>query len=79
MRSTCNHTAMTLEDRTSPEEGDVERGSIWAKCRIGALEEAAIRTRASLRQLAQKAADHRLPTWYIDEISKIADEITWTP
>ena len=70
---------MTLEDRTSPEEGDVERASIRAECRLRDLEEAAIRTRASLRQLAQKAADHRLPTWYIDEISKIADEIIWTP
>ena len=70
---------MMLEDRTAREEGDVEWASIRAKYRIDALEEAALRTRASLRQLAQKAADHRLPTWHIDEISKIADEIAWTP
>ena len=70
---------MTFEDRKVREEGAVERASIRAECRLRDLEEAAIRTRASLRQLAQKAADHRLPTWYIDEISKIADEIIWTP
>ena len=61
------------------EEGAVERASIRAECRLRDLEEASIRTRVRLRQLAQKAANNRLPTWYIDEIAQIADEITCTP
>ena len=81
---------MTSENRKAREERDVERANTWACCgepetriraeyRLRDLEEAAIRTRDSLRQLAQKAANHRLPTWYIDKIAQIADEITWTP
>jgi hypothetical protein len=70
---------MTFEDRKVREEGEVERASIRAGCRLRDLEETAIRIRVSLRQLAQKAANNRLPTWYIDEIAQIADEITWTP
>ena len=77
-------------DRNAREERDVERAGTWACCgepetriraeyRLRALEDAAIRTRVSLRHLAQKAANNRLPTWYIDEITQIADEITWTP
>jgi hypothetical protein len=75
-------------DHKAREEGDVERAwaccggpetRIRAECRLRDLEEAASRTRTSLRQLAQKAANNRLPTWYIDEIAQIADEITWTP